>query len=130
MDDDLNTPAAIAALQGLRSNMNKMLDKDLSTELRKSARDEFRSIGNVLGLFQLDKWQFNIDLAGTTTATGSVRADLLVRLSDTEIEGMIAERNEARVRKDFKRADEIRNQLAARRIIIEDKPDGTTRWKR
>lgn len=130
MDDDLNTPAAIAALQGLRSNMNKMLDKSLSTELRKDARHEFRSLGNVLGLFQLDKWQFNIDLAGTATTTGSARADLLVRLTDTEIEKMIAERNEARVRKDFKRADEIRNQLAVRRIIIEDKPDGTTRWKR
>ncbi|BFU89332.1 MAG: Cysteine--tRNA ligase [Nitrospira sp.] len=130
MDDDLNTPAAIAALQGLRSNMNKMLDKGLSTELRKDARHEFRSLGNVLGLFQLDKWQFNIDLAGTATTTGSVRADPLVRLTDTEIERMIAERNEARVRKDFKRADEIRNQLAVRKIIIEDKPDGTTRWKR
>ncbi|MBX3329045.1 MAG: cysteine--tRNA ligase [Nitrospira sp.] len=130
MDDDLNTPAAIAALQGLRSDVNKILEKGLSLEARKNARQEFRSMGNVLGLFQLDKWQFNIELAGTATVTGSVRADHLVRLTDTEIERMIAERNEARVKKDFKRADEIRNELAVRRIIIEDKPDGTTRWKR
>lgn len=130
MDDDLNTPSAIAALQGLRSNMNKMIDKDLSTEGRRKARQEFRSIGNILGLFQLDKWQFNIDLAGTATTTGSVRADLLVGLTDTEIEGMIAERNEARTRKDFMRADEVRKQLTAQGVIIEDKPDGTTRWKR
>jgi cysteinyl-tRNA synthetase len=130
MDDDLNTSAAIAALQGLRSDVNKMIDKGLSIQGRKNVRYEFRSLGNILGLFQLDKWQFNIEPSGTAIATGSVQADFLVRLTDTEIERMIAERNEARVRKDFKRADEIRNQLAVRRIIIEDKPDGTTRWKR
>jgi cysteinyl-tRNA synthetase len=40
------------------------------------------------------------------------------------------ERNEARKRKDFKRADEIKAELKALGITIEDKPDGTSRWKR
>jgi cysteinyl-tRNA synthetase len=42
----------------------------------------------------------------------------------------VAERNEARRQKNFKKADEIRQLLAADGIIIEDKPDGTSRWKR
>jgi cysteinyl-tRNA synthetase len=132
MADDLNTPAAIAALQGLRSDVNKMLDKGLSTALRKHAREEFRSIGAVLGLFQLDRWQFNIDLAVTATTTGAARAEVQPGsgITESEIERMIAERNEARLKKDFARADAIRARFAAEGIIIEDKPDGTTRWKR
>ena len=51
-------------------------------------------------------------------------------LSAEAIETKIAERLEARKRKDFAKADEIRKSLAAQGIIIEDKPDGTSRWKR
>jgi cysteinyl-tRNA synthetase len=51
-------------------------------------------------------------------------------LADEEIEGKLVERNEARKQKDFKKADEIRRLLASRGIVIEDKPDGTSRWKR
>ena len=45
------------------------------------------------------------------------------------IEKLIAERNEARKRKDFSRSDEIRDELAARGIVLEDTPDGT-KWKK
>lgn len=51
-------------------------------------------------------------------------------LINEEIEGKLVERNEARKQKDFKRADEIRQFLASHGIVIEDKPDGTSRWKR
>ena len=51
-------------------------------------------------------------------------------IDDAEIERQIAERNNARCSKDFPRADEIRKALAAQGIILEDRPDGTTRWKR
>jgi len=129
MDDDLNTSAAIAALQGLRSNVNRMLDKGLSTQGRQNARHEFRLLGNVLGLFQLDKWQFGSAISESSVTieeTGTVRSVL----NETDIERMLVERREARSRKDFRRADEIRKSLAAQGIIIEDKPDGTSRWKR
>ena len=46
-----------------------------------------------------------------------------------EINSLIAERNAARKNRDFKRADEIRNQLAERGILLEDTPQGT-KWKR
>lgn len=133
MDDDFNTPAAIAVLQGLRNDVNKLLERGLSVEARKKAREEFRSIGHVLGLFQLDRWQFNvIGLGGTLTASSSVKGHLHVTtgLTDAEIEQKLSERNEARKRKDFKKSDEIRKELGAQGIIIEDKPDGTSRWKR
>ena len=58
MDDDFNTPVAIAVLQRLKSDVNKLLSQGLSTEARKIAREEFRSLGNNLGLFQLENWQF------------------------------------------------------------------------
>lgn len=115
MDDDFNTPVAIAELQRLRGDINKLLDQGFSTEARILARDEFRSLGEVLGLFQLDKWQFK------TAEDG---------MNEALIEAKVQERNDARRKKDFKKADEIRQYLADHGIIIEDKPDGTSRWKR
>jgi cysteinyl-tRNA synthetase len=134
MDDDFNTPMAIAVLQGMRNGVNKLLDQGLSTEARKVAREEFRLLGSCLGLFQLEKWRFqsSIELSAVLTMSSSLTADLSVGagLADSEIEGKVSERNEARKQKDFKRADEIRQFLASHGIVIEDKPDGTSRWKR
>jgi cysteinyl-tRNA synthetase len=118
MDNDLNTPMAVAELQRLRSDVNKLIDIGLSSEARRRARDEFRTLGGVLGLFQLDEWEY-----GVKAGTGE-------ELQVAVIEAKLFERNEARKRKDFAKADEIRKSLAAQGIIIEDKPDGTSRWKR
>jgi cysteinyl-tRNA synthetase len=131
MDDDFNTPVAIAALQGMRGGVNKLLDEGLSTEARNIAKTEFRSLGNCLGLFQLDNWQFNLVIAPhseSLSITGF--APGLINEENEEIDRKLVERNEARKQKDFKKADEIRQSLAARGIVIEDKPDGTSRWKR
>lgn len=119
MDDDFNTPMAIAALQGLRSDANKLLADGLSKSARDKAREAFRSLGGVLGLFRLDHWLFNVEARGHCSP-----------VSEADIERQILERTEAKKRKDFKRADAIRSELAARGILIEDKPDGTSRWKR
>jgi cysteinyl-tRNA synthetase len=67
----------------------------------------------------LDKWHYTLK-----AESGSYQ------LSDVDIDRKVAERNEARKQKDFKKADEIRQSLAAHGIVIEDKPDGTSRWKR
>jgi cysteinyl-tRNA synthetase len=136
MDDDFNTPVAIAALQGMRSGVNKLMEQGLSTEARKIAREEFRLLGNCLGLFQLDEWRFHtVQLSGVARAPSGrlLGAELKIgtSLTDSEIEGKVSERNEARKQKDFKKADEIRQFLfASHGIVIEDKPDGTSRWKR
>jgi len=120
MDDDFNTTAAVAELQGFRSAVNKLLETGLSTKAKEQARQLFRFLGSVTGLFQLENWRFNVDLSDIG----------VIGLGEKEIEERVRERNEARKQKDFKRADEIRQSLAARGIVIEDKPDGTSRWKR
>jgi cysteinyl-tRNA synthetase len=148
MDDDFNTPGGLAAFQGLKTDINKLLSQGLSTEARKSARQAFRTIGDVLGLFQMDKWQFNpvapfvgMNLGSEMTRqknkwnekydTSISPPPLPLRVADDQqVQQKVDERNEARMRKDFKRADEIKAELKVLGIIIEDKPDGTSRWKR
>ena len=120
MDDDFNTPVAVAELQGLRSEVNKLLKTGLSAEAREQARQSFRLLGAVMGLFQLETWQFNVDFS-----------DIGVKgLDNATIERLKDERNQARKCKDFARADEIRKLLAAEGVTLEDRPDGSTRWKR
>lgn len=130
MDDDMNTPMAVAEFQKLRSDINKLLDRGISTKARQIARDEFRAMGNLLGLFRLDKWQFHDSASDALSANAMETATVRTVLSKTDIEMLLIERKQARSRKDFMRADEIRKLLAAQGIIIEDKPDGTSRWKR
>ncbi|MFO0778968.1 MAG: cysteine--tRNA ligase [Nitrospira sp.] len=174
MADDLNTPVAIAAFQAFKGDVNRLLAHGLSTAARKVAREEFRSLGSTLGLFQLNKWklgptgmlsraaakdterQFGPSRGILSEATKkdnkeqseqnvgflrqSAEKDIVVHnaqptteaqaLADVEIERLLEERNNARRSKDFRRADEIRKSLAEHGIIIEDKPDGTSRWKR
>ncbi len=146
MDNDFNTSVAIAELQRMKSDVNKLLGQGLSTEARKIARKEFGSLGEVLGLFQLDKWQSmpaNPVIAFRTVRfpqpDGEPRlvqpqfspsVSLKTELSEGQIEQLIAERLDAKKKKNFAQADEIRKSLASHGIVIEDKPDGTSRWKR
>jgi cysteinyl-tRNA synthetase len=113
MDDDFNTPDAIAIFHKLLTLVNMQLDVGASEYCFK-AGEIIRSFGKILGLFQLPKWDFH-----------DLEVDKLL-----QVERLVAERNEARKQKNFTRADEIRKTLAAQGIILEDRPDGTTRWKR
>ncbi len=153
MDDDFTTPAAMAQLQLLRAEVNKLLETGLSRRAGEQAREAFRSLGHVLGFLQLShrEWEFGVQvhvpvadtesvalapeivagkgIAPRTNHTGSAGARRGF-LPDKAIDQKLAERNEARRRKDFATADRIRAELAAFGITIEDRPDGTSRWKR
>jgi cysteinyl-tRNA synthetase len=134
MDDDFNTSVAIAVFQRFRGEINRSLESDLSKEARRQTLRAFRSYGQVLGLFQvpLEKWEFRQDVTAQVVGL-SAKAEVgtvTVGLPDVKIERLIAERNEARKQKNFARADEIRKTLAEKGITLEDRPDGTTRWKR
>ena len=127
MDDDLNTPNAVAVLQKLRGEVNKALEVGLSDELRRVIRQEFRSLGAVLGLLQPDDWQFKSQRQqGVSGATGAP----MTSLSDEEIAHKIAARLAAKQAKNYKLADQLRAELSSHGITIEDRPDGTSRWKR
>jgi len=117
MDDDCNTPVALAACQRLRSEINTMLHTGLSSQARADVRAMFRRVGQGLGLFlvPVKEWEC---------------ADHHAVLGETDLERHIADRHDARRNKEFAKADAIRNDLAAQGIILEDRPDGTTRWKR
>lgn len=137
MDDDFNTPAAIAQLQVLRGEVNKLLETGLSKRACEKAREEFQSLGQVLGLLQLHYRQWFSQTirvgSGALDLTGASPKIQITTLSDEDkeiIERKLAQRTEARRRKDFETADKIRAELAALGVTIEDRPDGTSRWKR
>lgn len=128
MDDDLNTPAVLAAFQRFRADVNKLLTDGVRSEDRRKAREAFRLYGNVVGLFQLalKEWHFN----PTQDRVDSMDRAAASELTADEIEAKLRERHEARRSRDFARADAIRAFLAGHGITIEDRPDGTSRWKR
>jgi cysteinyl-tRNA synthetase len=134
MDDDFNTPAAIAQFQTLRSKVNKSLEAGLSLKARAQALHAFRHAGRVLELFQLPVkvWKFAPQVRASQEVPSGELTETMANAEFTEgeIERHIEERNEARKRKDFAMADAIREALAAQGITIEDRPDGTSRWKR
>lgn len=120
MDDDFNTPEALAALQVLANELNKAKVSGAAKAGELAA--EMRSLGGVLGLLNLDADEFL--RLGKSSADGSSQA-----LSDAQIEAMLQQRVQARRDKNFKEADRIRDELLAASIIIEDGPQGTT-WRR
>jgi cysteinyl-tRNA synthetase len=110
LQDDLNTPLALAALRDLMAVLNKATDKGEQMRLKA----ELVAGGAVLGLLQQDPEAW---LKG-----GDGEA--------VEIEGLIARRNTARKARNFAEADRIRTELAIKGIILEDRPDGKTDWRR
>jgi cysteinyl-tRNA synthetase len=108
MDDDLNTSVALAAVHNLTRDVNTALArKRVREENKRELVDLVKRFDTVLNVF------------------GDDQCEML----DSEIQMLINDRQEARRRRDFGRADEIRDQLAARGIILEDTKDGV-RWKR
>ncbi len=135
MDDDFNTPKVLAAFHEFRGEINKLLAKGLSDQTKGKAREIFRKFGEPLGLLQNspDVWfgKFKEKKPFEKISLGFDESAKIVPLDNSElIEKQVRLRNEARAQKDFSTADTIRNELAEQGIILEDRPDGTTRWKR
>jgi cysteinyl-tRNA synthetase len=108
MDNDFNTAGAVASLFELVKAINTARDNSATNEQLQPAQDVFKELTNVLGLKLEDK-------------KGSSE-------KDAEVNALIAERNEARKQKQWKRSDEIRDQLKEMGVTIEDSKDGTT-WR-
>ncbi len=122
MDDDFNTARAIGVLQELRATANHSLKKgDLSKAW--SAAEMLRTLGRLLGVLCVSSqdWRYQAWTASFQTSNG---------LDEKTIQSLITDRESARQNKDWAKSDQIRNQLAEAGIIIEDRPDGTTRVKR
>ncbi len=116
MDDDFNTPEAIAVLYELAREVNRA-DKAGETVIAAGLAARLRELGAVLGLLQDNPEKF---LQGFGSQTG---------LTSTEIEAQIQARADAKKAKDFAGADKIRADLLAQGIVLEDSRQGTT-WRR
>jgi cysteinyl-tRNA synthetase len=114
MDDDLNTAEAIAAIYELISEVNGVAAGGASKEYAKAALAELIELANVLGLLMSRE---EGDAAGNGEGAGGPGAD-------DEVQRLIDERAEARAEKDWARADEIRDELAARGVTLKDTPQG------
>jgi cysteinyl-tRNA synthetase len=125
MDDDFNTAQALGHLFDLVRNVNRVAAdaaqrNAANVELFRRVRLIFDDISQVLGIFNSEPAAFAERLKARKVAQSTV--------SPEEIERLIVERTEARKGKDFKRSDEIRDDLLAKGIMLLDSPQGTT-WK-
>ena len=107
MEDDFDTPAAFAVLHELRRDINRTASAQTAGLLK--------ALGGTIGLLQDDPVAFVQGVASDDTQ---------------DIDALVAERNASKAAKNFARADEIRKQLDAAGIVLEDKPGGATEWRR
>jgi cysteinyl-tRNA synthetase len=129
MDDDFNTPEAIAVLQGLAREINTERTANGESAKARQLASELRALGGVLGFLGEDPAKF-LRSAATATLAGPDGAPALPGLSDAEIEARIVARIEARKAKNWSESDRIRDALVAAGVILEDKPGGITAWRR
>lgn len=107
MDDDFNTADALAAVFELVKFINTNVREDSTAGFVKALREELLSLTDICGLIVETKEE----------------------LLDSDVEALIAERQAARKAKNFARADEIRNELLQKGILLEDTREGV-KWKR
>lgn len=112
IEDDLNTPLALAVLRQTAKEANTTSDSAQQARLK----GELLAAGAELGLLQLspEQWFATVGESAIDTA---------------RVECLIAERNAARATKDFGRADELRCLLQAMNVELQDGPGGTTTWR-
>jgi cysteinyl-tRNA synthetase len=117
MDDDFNTPEALAVLFDLAREVNRVRATDAGAAAALGA--ELRDLGGALGLLGQDPEAY------LQADTGSGDAGL----TDAEIDGLIQARNDARKTKNWAEADRIRDLLQEAGIVLEDGAGGTA-WRR
>ena len=113
MDDDFNTPEAMAVLFDLANELNRTGNAAVAGQLK--------ALAGVLGLLQAPAAEFVRQGGAAAQQHG---------LSEAAIEALIEERKKAKAERDFARADAVRAELLAQGIVLEDKPGGVTLWRR
>lgn len=117
MDDDFNTPKAVAVLHEIAHAINRETDKDAQST--RTLGTTLKQLGATMGLLQAHAEAY-LQSAAVTESDG---------LTADEINTYIEQRKQARIDKDFAESDRIRNLLTEQGITLEDSPTGTT-WRR
>jgi cysteinyl-tRNA synthetase len=115
MNDDFNTPVAVSVLFDLASEVNRTRERALARQLKQLA--------GVLGLLGREPRAFLQQAVGASNTAGA-------GIAPAEIESMIAARVAAKQAKNYAEADRIRAELLEAGIALEDKPGGSTEWRR
>ena len=113
MDDDFNVPEALSVLFDLAKTINKLKESG-DIEKTKVLAKELINLSNSLGLLEQDPEVF--------LKSG-------VKMNESEVQALIDEREKSRDEGDYSKADEIRDQLLEKNIILEDSKEGTF-WRR
>ncbi len=111
MNDDMNTPVAVAVLFEMANEVNRTQSESLAGRLK--------ALAHVLGLLGRDASSYQKATVGAQSG-----------LDEAAIETLIAARAQAKADKDFAKADEIRQSLLAQGVVLEDKRGGATEWRR
>ncbi len=120
MDDDFNTPGAIAVLFGLA----KELQRQGNLIIHEGSPDAESSVLK-------QRWQTLVQLAQVLGLEAQVaETDSASSISDVDVEALIEQRAAAKKAKDYAESDRIRDQLSAQGITLIDKPGGVTTWHR
>jgi cysteinyl-tRNA synthetase len=119
MCDDFNTADAIGNLFELSRAVNRSIDSKGWTPALDGALKEIGHFGTALGILEYEPDEYLQSHKLQKKSAG---------ITEQEIEELIKERNAARTDKNWKRADEIREELSARGILLEDKAEGTV-WR-
>ena len=136
MEDDFDTPAAFAVLHELKDGVRKSGSAELAALMKwlggtigllQANPDEYvrGELSLIQGHFQVEEEEEEEEVSFSSSSppiSDPVEAD--------PVEALIAQRKEAKVTKDFARADSIRKQLDEMGIVLEDKPGGITEWRR
>lgn len=123
MDDDFNTAAVKGFIFEKINEANRLMDHagkwgidDGFQKILPRIRIGFKEMAGILGVFYRKPEEYFAEKKGS------------LKISEEEIEKLVGERNEAKKRKDFKKADAIRSELDKKGVVLEDTPKGTV-WR-
>ena len=126
--DDFNIPQSMGSLFGLIRNYNGLKLQKVGDQTLEILEKTVNFLDLATGLISLDEKKRNLAFEQIQKARKALHGSDSDSLSAEEVEDLLVQRKEARANKDWAKADKIRDQLKAAKIVVKDNPDGTVTW--